>query len=210
MEDFRENWQTMPDADLRYIYRRKTKEVKRLGSIAFAPLLPALVIYGFLGWVGFAGYEYSGFDRSAMNFESGRALYYIALAVSSCLIRTARDKFQWVIFLPVLASWPLVKVLFGEFSIEVVLMLCYLGYAYIRLIILLPDIDFLKSLPRFPFDEHSAVRDIRIMDSRSAAEHLELSSGKAVARNYEDIFTAEVSQLQASSEKHKNERYKEN
>lgn len=198
MDNFREDWQTMPDEDLRDIYRKKQREHKRLGTIAFAPLLPALLVYGFMGWTGFFIFEISGFNKSDMNFAVGRAFYYVGLAVSSALIRTVSYKHRWMIFLPVVISILFVSVLFGEFSIEPVIMLGYLGYAYYRLGKLLPDLDFLRGLPRFPFDYHSAQRDVRNMGMKKAADTLELSSGRAVSTNFEDIFTSDHPELIAS------------
>lgn len=190
MDDFRECWQTMPDTDLLDIYRRKLKEHKRLGTIAFAPLIPALVIYGFMGWTGFFAMELSGF-QGGMGVSVGGAFYYIALAVSSALIRTASCKRRWVIFLPMVVTVPAVTLLFGSFSLEVPLIFAYLVYAYIRLGSLIPDLEFLRGLPRFPFDLHSAERDVRIMNAKAAEEYLDISSGKVVSTDYERIFTAE-------------------
>jgi hypothetical protein len=173
MDDFRENWQTMPDEDLRDIYRKKLKEHKRLGTIAFAPLLPALLVYGFMGWTGFFIFEIGGFNKSDMDFAVGRAFYYVGLAVSSALIRTASYKHRWLIFLPTVISILFVTALFGEFSIEPVIMLGYLGYVYYKLGVLLPDLDFLRGLPRFPLQKPHMLTVLTQFISVVKAEYLQ-------------------------------------
>ena len=49
MEELNDCWMTMPDEELSAIYRKRLKEQKRLARMTFIPLLPALVIYGFIG-----------------------------------------------------------------------------------------------------------------------------------------------------------------
>ena len=170
MEDLHEDWVTMPDEELADIYRKRLKEQKRLARMTFIPLLPALVIYGFIGWTSFLVYEASGFVKGAMSFTVGRAFYYIGFAVSGAMV-------------------PFVIFLFNELSAEILLMLAYLLFVYFRLGVVLSDLDLLRSLPRFPFDKHSADRDLRIMNSKDAERYIDLASGKAVATGYESIFT---------------------
>ena len=208
MDDFRECWQTMPDEELLAVYRSKLKEHKRLGTIAFAPLLPALLIYGFMGWTGFFALEMSGF-RGGMGISVGGAFYYIALAVSSGLIRTANLKRRWVIFLPLVFTVPVVAWLFGSFSVEVPVMLVYLVYVYFRLGSLIPDLEFLRELPRFPFDSRGVVRDVRMMNSKAAETYLDISAGKVVATDFEKIFTAERPEEIASPPEKKDEYFQQ-
>lgn len=190
MDDFRECWQTMPDDDLREIYRSKLKAYKRLGTIAFAPLLPAWIIYGFLGWTGFFSLEMSGF-QGGFSAPVGGAFYYLALAVSSVFMRTASVKNRWLIFVPMVVTVPFVAWMFGYFSIEPVIMVIFLGYAYRRMGMLMPDLEFLRELPNFPFNNRTVERDIRIMSFKAAEDYLNISSGKVVSTDYEKIFTAE-------------------
>ncbi|MCR5541584.1 MAG: hypothetical protein K6F71_12325 [Ruminococcus sp.] len=192
MDDLHECWMTMPDEELLGIYRKRMKEQKRLARLTFVPLLPALVIYGFIGWTSFAVYEASGFGRDAMSFTVGRAFYYIGFALSGAMISTASLKRRWLIFIPTVLALPFVIFLFNEFSLEIMLMLCYLLFAYFKLGIVLADLELLRSLPRFPFDKHSADRDLRIMNSKDAERYMDLASGKAVATGYESIFSEKV------------------
>ena len=182
----------MPDEELLGIYRKRLREQKRLARLTFVPLLPALVIYGFIGWTSFAVYEASGFGRDAMSFTVGRAFYYIGFALSGAMISTASLKRRWLIFIPTVLALPFVIFLFNEFSLEIMLMLCYLLFVYFKLGIVLADLELLRSLPRFPFDKHSADRDLRIMNSRDAERYMDLASGKAVATGYESIFSEKV------------------
>ena len=192
MDDLHECWMTMPDEELLGIYRKRLREQKRLARLTFVPLLPALVIYGFIGWTSFAVYEASGFGRDAMSFTVGRAFYYIGFALSGAMISTASLKRRWLIFIPTVLALPFVIFLFNEFSLEIMLMLCYLLFVYFKLGIVLADLDLLRSLPRFPFDKHSADRDLRIMNSKDAERYMDLASGKAVATGYESIFSEKV------------------
>ena len=157
--------------------------------MTFIPLLPALVIYGFIGWTSFLTYEASGFVKGAMSFTVGRAFYYIGFAVSGAMISTVSIRRRWLIFLPTALMVPFVIFLFNELSAEILLMLAYLLFVYFRLGVVLSDLDLLRSLPRFPFDKHSADRDLRIMNSKDAERYIDLASGKAVATGYESIFT---------------------
>ena len=189
MEDLHEDWVTMPDEELADIYRKRLREQKRLARMTFIPLLPALVIYGFIGWTSFLTYEASGFVKGAMSFTVGRAFYYIGFAVSGAMISTVSIRRRWLIFLPSALMVPFVIFLFNELSAEILLMLAYLLFVYFRLGVVLSDLDLLRSLPRFPFDKHSADRDLRIMNSKDAERYIDLASGKAVATGYEIIFT---------------------
>lgn len=192
MDDLHECWMTMPDEELLGIYRKRLREQKRLARLTFVPLLPALVIYGFIGWTSFAVYEASGFGRDAMSFTVGRAFYYIGFALSGAMISTASLKRRWLIFIPTVLALPFVIFLFNEFSLEIMLMLCYLLFAYFKLGIVLADLELLRSLPRFPFDKHSADRDLRTMNSKDAERYMDLASGKVVATGYESIFSEKV------------------
>ena len=203
MDDLHECWMTMPDEELLGIYRKRLREQKRLARLTFVPLLPALVIYGFIGWTSFAVYEASGFGRDAMSFTVGRAFYYIGFAVSGALISTASVRRRWIIFIPTVLSLPFVLFLFNAFSAEIVLMIAYLLFAYFKLGVILPDLELLRSLPRFPFDKHSADRDIRMMNAKDAEKYLDLSSGKAVAAGFESIFS-DKAELPAASDNDRN------
>ena len=192
MEELNDCWMTMPDEELSAIYRKRLKEQKRLARMTFIPLLPALVIYGFIGWTSFLSYEHSGFMPGSMSFTVGRAFYYIGFAISGAMISTASIKRRWLIFIPTVLALPFVIFLFNELSAEILLMLAYLLFVYFRLGTVLSDLDLLRSLPRFPFDKHSADRDLRIMNSKDAERYIDLASGKAVATGYESIFTDKV------------------
>ncbi len=188
MEDLHECCLTMPDEELKDIYRKRLKEQKRLARMTFVPLLPALVVYGFIGWTSFLTYEASGFVKGAMSFTAGRAFYYIGFAVSGVVMSTVGIRRRWLMFFPTALMVPFVMYLFGEFTAEILLMLAYLLFAYFRLGVVLSDLELLRSLPRFPFDKHSADRDLRIMKSKDAERYMELASGKAIATGYESIF----------------------
>lgn len=193
MDDFRECWQTMPDDDLREIYRGKLRAYKRLGTIAFAPLLPAWIVYGFMGWTGFFALEMSAFQGGYAT-QVGGAFYYLALAISSILLRTVSLKSRWMIFVPVVISVPIIAWLFNLLTIEPLLMIVYLVYAYRKLGVLIPDLEFLRELPTFPFYSRIVAKDIRIMSYKAAEDYLNISSGKVVATDFEKIFTSECPQ----------------
>ena len=118
MEDLHEDWVTMPDEELADIYRKRLREQKRLARMTFIPLLPALVIYGFIGWTSFLTYEASGFVKGAMSFTVGRAFYYIGFAVSGAMISTVSIRRRWLIFLPTALMVPFVIFLFNELSLS--------------------------------------------------------------------------------------------
>lgn len=189
MEDFRENWQTMPDEDLRKIYTGLVKTQRRLANVTWALLLPALVIYGILGWASIISMEAGGFR--AMSGVSGGVLYYIAFAICGALIATAKPPKHWGMLAIVPVSAVIVEDLYGVVSMEPIVMELYLIYACARVHLVIKDIDFLKELPTFPFLGQRQDMDMSGLTREGMLKRLNSTKDGVQSVDYEKIFTAD-------------------
>ena len=61
--DLKEEYKTLPNETLRKYYKKLTKRQHRLAAITFAFLVPAMLVYGMLGWVNF--FTPSGMDSAS-------------------------------------------------------------------------------------------------------------------------------------------------
>lgn len=53
MFDLRADYKTLPDETLRRHFRRLIKRQRRFAAFTFALLIPAVIIYGMMGWANF-------------------------------------------------------------------------------------------------------------------------------------------------------------
>ena len=194
MENFRVNWRTMPDDDLRRIYKNLNARIRFYSSFTLIVLFIFAFGYGLAGWVSYLG-SLSVQFRKVDNSTAG-IVYYIAFFVAGCLISIADSKSLWHILLPVPIGSVIVFVLFWYFSFEAVLLELILAVFYLRLRVLVGDIDFMKSLPSYPFVGHRDYSQMNAMSQADQLRQLENAMNGARAEGYEHIFTDSRAQLE--------------
>lgn len=188
MEDFYEDWQTMPDEDLKRIYTNLKKKQRRHAVVSWVILLPALVIYGFMGWVTFFVTELGLIQTGAGNAACG-CLFFILLAVCGVFFNfdTERQLRPVLFIMPV--GGLLVFLLFGMISPLPIVMEIYVIVMYFKLRKLLKDLNFLRGLPSFPFE--GMMLENMTVSRHTAMKQLEQAHKGAYSPDYEKIFTSE-------------------
>lgn len=190
-QNFREEWQTMPDDDLRDIYRKKSKIQKTLAVITWLPLLPAGFICGVGGWTGFLASEHSMFsyvtDGGASVF-----LFFAAFALCGALMMSKSPKTFIGIPFVMLAGIVIKKAVYGGSYLIGIAMLVYVVAACIALYFAVSDLNFLRGLPHFPFVKRRDEINFNAMNRDVMLRYLETAEkGGIITVKGEEVFTAE-------------------
>lgn len=194
MFDLKEEYKTLPNETLRKHYKKLAKRQRRLSAITFAFLVPAMLVYGMMGWVNFFNSEwniFSFFDASSNAFFN-----YVAFAASGALLMADTAK--------LIAASPAVMILymglkFGLFdsvSGDTFVMLAYLIAAAVITAKTVSDLNFMRKLPNFPFDGRKERIDFEGLTRDKMTENLQKlldnqNGDKVITNDYEDIFTSD-------------------
>lgn len=194
MFDLKEEYKTLPNETLRKYYKKLAKRQRRLSAITFAFLVPAMLVYGMMGWVNFFNSEwniFSFFDASSNAFFN-----YVAFAASGALLMADTAK--------LISASPAVMILymglkFGLFdsvSGDTFVMLAYLIAAAVITAKTVSDLNFMRKLPNFPFDGRKERIDFEGLTRDKMTENLQKlldnqNGDKVITNDYEDIFTSD-------------------
>lgn len=197
MFDLKEEYKTLPNETLRKYYKKLAKRQRRISAITFAFLVPAMLVYGMMGWVNFFNSEwniFSFFDASSNAFFN-----YVAFAASGALLMADTAK--------LIAASPAVMILymglkFGLFdsvSGDTFVMLAYLIVAAVITAKTVSDLNFMRKLPNFPFDGRKERIDFEGLTRDKMTENLQKlldnqNGDKVITNDYEDIFTSDKPQ----------------
>lgn len=197
MFDLKEEYKTLPNETLRKYYKKLTKRQHRLAAITFAFLVPAMLVYGMLGWVNFFTAEWNRF--SFFDASSNAFFNYVAFAASGALLMADTAK--------LIAASPAVMILymglkFGLFdsvSGDTFVMLAYLIVAAVITAKTVSDLNFMRKLPNFPFDGRKERIDFEGLTRDKMTENLQKlldnqNGDKVITNDYEDIFTSDKPQ----------------
>lgn len=204
-EDFREEWQTMPNEDLRNIYSSLVRRQRLFSRITWLFLPPAILIYGVLGWGAFFGMEMSGF-QSSPSTGVGAFLYYVAFACAGLMMLGAKPPKHWAICLVMPAAGLLVELIYDVVSPEPLAMEVFIIYACFRLQKICTDIEFLRGLPSFPFDSRRAEQNMSGMNRSDILKELNMTHTGIQNIDMEKIFTADHPE-EIASPREKTEEY---
>lgn len=182
-------WRTLPDNDLRRIYRKLTKRQRIMTAVTWIPLLPAAIIYGVIGWASFIASELMLF-RSFV--DTGVTGFLDFLFFSLCGAALSSRNERTFIFIPFayIVCEAFKYLVFGNFS--GILQLCYLIAASIILKPTVSDLNYLRSLPTFPFSTRQREINISGMDRDKMLSYLKnAEKGGAHSVGLEEIFESE-------------------
>lgn len=188
MENFYEDWQTMPDEDLKRIYTGLKKKQRRHAVVSWIILLPALLVYGMIGWITFFVAEFGLFRGGASNAACGM-LFFILLAVCGVFFNFDNERQLRPVLFIMPVGGVLIFLLFGMISPLPFIMEVYVVIVYIKLRKLLKDLNFLRSLPSFPFE--GMMLENMTVSRKTAIKQLEQVHKGAYAPDYEKIFTSD-------------------
>lgn len=194
MFDLKEEYKTLPDETLRKHYKKLAKRQHRLAAVPFALIVPAMLVYGFLGWANFLVSE-SGLFRT---FDSGSNAFFNYVAFAACGALLMADTAKLI------AASPAVMILymglkFGLFdsvSGDTFVMLAYLIVAAVITAKTVSDLNFMRKLPNFPFDGRKERIDFEGLTRDKMTENLQKlldnqNGDKVITNDYEDIFTSD-------------------
>ncbi len=189
--NIREDWQTIPDENLRKLYNRLIKRQNRLAKLPVWTLLPAGIVYGMIGWVGFLVSEANLF--SYVDTKVTGIINYVFFAL--CGVLMSLDMPLIVAGIPVLmALYICVKlIVFNSFSFDTIAMLFYLVFACIAVSKTVSDLNFLRGLPNFPFDRRMERIQFEGLTRDEMVKHLErVENGGIYFPDYEKIFDSDA------------------
>nr|ADD61968.1 putative protein [uncultured organism] len=194
MFNLREDYKTLPDETLRKFYRNLVKRQRRLAAVTFAFIVPAMLVYGMMGWVNFLVAEWNGF--AFFDTSSNAFFNYVAFAACGALLMADSAK--------LIAASPAVMILymglkFGLFdsvSGDTFAMLAYLIIAAAVTTKTVSDLNFMRKLPNFPFDGRKERIDFEGLTRDKMTENLQKTldqqnGDKVITNDYEDIFTSD-------------------
>lgn len=194
MFNLREDYKTLPDETLRKFYRNLVKRQRRLAAVTFAFIVPAMLVYGMMGWVNFLVAEWNGF--AFFDTSSNAFFNYVAFAACGALLMADSAK--------LIAASPAVMILymglkFGLFdsvSGDTLVMLAYLIIAAAVTTKTVSDLNFMRKLPNFPFDGRKERIDFEGLTRDKMTENLQKTldqqnGDKVITNDYEDIFTSD-------------------
>lgn len=197
MFDLKEEYKTLPNETLRKYYKKLLKRQHRLAAVPFALIVPAMLVYGFLGWANFLVSE-SGLFRT---FDSGSNAFFNYVAFAACGALLMADTAKLI------AASPAVMILymglkFGLFdsvSVDTFVMLAYLIVAAVITAKTVSDLNFMRKLPNFPFDGRKERIDFEGLTRDKMTENLQKlldnqNGDKVITNDYEDIFTSDKPQ----------------
>ncbi len=194
MFDLKEEYKTLPNETLRKYYKKLAKRQRRLSAITFAFLVPAMLVYGMLGWANFLASEWNRF--SFFDASSNAFFNYVAFAASGALLMADTAK--------LIAASPAVMImymglkfgLFDSVSGDTFVMLAYLIVAAVITAKTVSDLNFMRKLPNFPFDGRKERIDFEGLTRDKMTENLQKlldnqNGDKVITNDYEDIFTSD-------------------
>ena len=197
MFDLKEEYKTLPNETLRKYYKKLAKRQRRLSAITFAFLVPAMLVYGMLGWANFLASEWNRF--SFFDASSNAFFNYVAFAASGALLMADTAK--------LIAASPAVMImymglkfgLFDSVSGDTFVMLAYLIVAAVITAKTVSDLNFMRKLPNFPFDGRKERIDFEGLTRDKMTENLQKlldnqNGDKVITNDYEDIFTSDKPQ----------------
>ena len=183
----------MPDKDLKQIYKRKCRYQHIIASIPFVVLVPTLLYYGMKGWVTtlltmYSTLEY--FDTSIMG-----VIDFFLFTLCGALMTTKNIKTLWFTMFGIELYTGLKFAVTHTLYISTILIMLYTICACLALTVIVKDLNYLRSLPNFPFDQRKEYIHFDSLTRPQMAKYLErIENGGTASVGFENIFTAEKPQ----------------
>lgn len=150
--NIREEYSIMPIGELKKYYKRVCRKFRFLACLPCVVVVPSFFVYGFLGWVSFFVSESTLF-MSGINLGGSGAADYIVFAICGAIL-LSHSKRSNNEALYVMGAFILLRFLFrGEITIISIVMLCYILAVRVPLEKLNSTIEFMRTIPTFPFNE---------------------------------------------------------
>ena len=185
----------LPDEELKSVFKKYAKIQKFLSSIPVYILLPVLVVYGFMGYVDGFIYEYS-LGSASTDWPILAFVDFICFAACGGLMASSNEKNFIAVPVIMLLEIIILDGLTDNFSLVHILPQIFIMIYLITSCIILKNIvkkmNYLRSLPRFPFDKRQAEIYFEAMPRKKMVDYLEREQSSGVkAVGYEEIFVSD-------------------
>ena len=190
MEKERINWHDealqLPLDDLRKIYKGLKTRRTLITTIPIFISVFIMFAYAIAGWSSMALFLYSG---GKMHFSIAGAWDVIAIVVCCCVLIAYHGKVGNNIALWLLTSYTLIMLLFDR-RISLLTLIAYVFLVAVRLPMaqIDDDIDFLRAMPTFPFNERVSGQMINVAEQKRKVQLIESAKGNIYSDNAEQIF----------------------
>ena len=188
MTDFMTEWKTMPDEELRKIYLHRLRLQKFLAWIPVALIVPAMIMYGFLGWLTtIVALGFHFIDTSVLGF-----LDFVAFAVCGVIYTTRNPKTLKFIPLIMLMHIILKLLITRTFTIISVVFLIYTAFASFFLRQIVSELEYMRTFPNFPFTKTKKEIALNGMTHDQMLKYMEREANGGVSSvGYDEIFTSD-------------------
>ncbi|MGN0595322.1 MAG: hypothetical protein ACI4I6_09195 [Hominimerdicola sp.] len=180
----------MPDKELKQIFKKKCRYQHIIASIPFIVLLPALLYYGMKGWVTTLLTMYSSlkyFDTSVVG-----VIDFFLFTLCGALMTTKNIKTLWFTMFGMVLYTCLKFAVTQTVFLSTLLIMLYTVCACLELTVIVKDLNYLRSLPNFPFDHRNESIHFDSLTRPQMAKYLErIEKGGTSSVGFEKIFTAE-------------------
>lgn len=182
---FESKYQALPNSELRIVYKRLLKRQKLLSKIPMWILVPATVVYVISGW--FAAMV----SETALGGIAG-FLDFVFFFAAGLLMTDKNPTAVKIIPVGFVFAEVLKTFIAAKLSSVSVIMAVYLAAACFILSGDIKLLNFLRSLPDFPFEAKQQETAFNGMSRKQVQGYAEQEmAGRVQATNYEDIFTAD-------------------
>lgn len=178
----------MPLADLRNIYDGLRRKRVLFTTIPIFLAIASLFIYGVVGYISYYLFMMTqgqgGFKVSVVG-----ALDIVAMMFCCFILIAYHGKPANNIALWLLTSYMLITLLFNT-EVSVMILLTYIFLVAVRLPMaqIDEDIDFLRSMPTFPFNERVSSHMIEVAEHKRKIQLIESAKGNIYSDDAEQIF----------------------
>lgn len=176
----------LPMSELRHRYERNRRLQRILSAIPVYMLLPAALYYGFVGWVSYFRSEYVQFSEAHMGTFG--IFNYVMFAVCGALMSLDIKYVRLTAGAVSVLYTAVLSVIIGEPPFTALLMTAYVTISSVFLAPIVRELDFMKTLPDFPFVETAAVRP----NYNKIYQKIEMRDDTAQRREYTEEYSDEL------------------
>lgn len=176
----------LPMSELRRRYVRNRRLQKVLSAVPVYLLLPASLYYGFVGWVSYFRSEYVQFSEA--NMGTFGIFNYVMFAV--CGVLMSRDIKYARLSAGALSTLytAVLTLIIGEPPLIALIMTAYVNVSSAFLAPVVKELNFMKTLPDFPFAETAVIQP----DHNKIYQKMEMHDDTAQRREYTEEYSEEL------------------
>lgn len=183
--DFREECMTLPDEELKKIYDKLLKTQDAVSKLPVMLIVPAFLIYGFLGWLSYFGLTL---------VDMTDFLVILLFAVCGVLMKTRNEKTPVGITVFFVCGCLLKFGLTHSITPLALPMIIYVIGSCVCLNKVINNLNFLRGLPNYPFNNRRTELEFNSMKRDEMCKYLKninKDGDRVIETNYERIFESD-------------------